>query len=131
MCALSAVTESSVRERSHISQVSGSTSDSCGSRPASWPPIIVTSEMLGPKARVNSSSRSGPDQGGVTSSISWPRDSSSAAASRAAASHTGSSAAPSSGGLRARPIRSRPGSSPAASANGRAGGGAQVASPGS
>ena len=65
--ALSAVTESSSRARSHIAQVSGSTSASVGSRRASRPPISVVSEISGPKARVKSGSRSSPDHGAVIS----------------------------------------------------------------
>ena len=51
--------------RSHIAQVSGSTSSGVGSRPASLAPIQVAIEIWGPKARVKSSSRPPRAHGGA------------------------------------------------------------------
>jgi hypothetical protein len=100
----------------------------------SVPPIICAWRMLAATfadhitVKIGSASMS--FHGGVTSSTSWPSDSSRAAASRTACSLTGSSSV-STGQSIAKATRSRPGSRPTASANGSAGGGAQLESPSS
>ena len=67
--------------------------------------------------------------GGVASSTWWPSSSSSFAVSCAAAAHAGAQASASTPGCGWNATRRRPGSTPASSANGRSGGGAQNASP--
>ena len=112
----------------HSHQVSGSTSASVTSRPATdwaWSTLVATivdhsTEKIG--------SRSASFHGAVTSSTSWPSSCSSAAASRAPFSAIGSSSL-SIGMSKVSAILSLPGSRRMVSANGSGGGGAHDASP--